>query len=82
MRHPFFSPEYQVLSAHLQEVRRSAGFTQTELAHRLGKPQSYVAKIERGERRVDVFDFIALAKALDREPGEFLRTLTSRLGAK
>jgi transcriptional regulator with XRE-family HTH domain len=41
---------------------------QQELADRLGKPQSFVAKVERGERRIDVIEFIAIATAIGRDP--------------
>jgi transcriptional regulator with XRE-family HTH domain len=38
---------------------------QQELADKLGKPQSFVAKVERGERRIE---FIAIARAIGRDP--------------
>jgi hypothetical protein len=44
------------------------GIVQQELADRLGKPQSFVAKIERGERWVDMIEFLAIAKAIGRDP--------------
>ena len=46
------------------EARRKADLTQHELAKRLKKPQSFVAKYEGGERRIDVVEFIALCRAL------------------
>jgi transcriptional regulator with XRE-family HTH domain len=48
----------------LVEARNRAGITQQELAHRLGKPQSFVSKYERQERRIDVPEFIAIAQAM------------------
>ncbi|WP_235526204.1 helix-turn-helix domain-containing protein [Caulobacter sp. Root1472] len=48
----------------LVEARKSYGLTQRELAARLGKPPSFVAKIEVGERRVDVVEFIAISRAI------------------
>ncbi len=59
---------YSKFIAVLVAARRGAGFTQQEIAERLGKPQSYVAKIEGGERRLDVVEFIALAKAINVNP--------------
>ncbi|PLX37589.1 MAG: XRE family transcriptional regulator [Hyphomicrobiales bacterium] len=58
------SDEYRKLTAILLDARNAAGLTQQEVADRLGKPQSYVAKVEGNERRIDVVEFIALAKAL------------------
>lgn len=47
--------------------------TQVELAERLGRPQSFVSKVERGERRLDVNEFCELAEALGHDPSELLR---------
>jgi ribosome-binding protein aMBF1 (putative translation factor) len=48
----------------LIEARRKAGLTQHQLAMRLEKPQSFVAKYEGGERRVDVVEFVTSAGPL------------------
>jgi transcriptional regulator with XRE-family HTH domain len=45
--------EYRALVGILRDLRRTAGLTQAQLADRLGKPQSYVSKVERGERLID-----------------------------
>ncbi|PCH99026.1 MAG: hypothetical protein COB84_00170 [Rhodobacteraceae bacterium] len=50
------------------EVRSSLKLTQQELADRLGRPQSYIAKIETGERRLDVIELVELAVAMDIQP--------------
>lgn len=42
-----------------------------------GKPQSFVSKVERGERRLDVIEFCELAKALGHDPAELLRKFVS-----
>jgi transcriptional regulator with XRE-family HTH domain len=47
----------------LVSARQAAGISQAELAKRLGKPPSYVAKIELKERRVDVVEFIEFVRA-------------------
>lgn len=60
--------DYRTLTAILTEARRKAGLTQQVVADRLGKPQSYVAKIEGNERRIDVVEFAALAKAMGIDP--------------
>jgi transcriptional regulator with XRE-family HTH domain len=46
---------------------------QQELADRLDRPQSFVAKIEGGERRIDLIEFIAIARAIGREPAGLLK---------
>jgi transcriptional regulator with XRE-family HTH domain len=46
------------------DARKSAGLTQHELAKRLNKPQSFVAKYEGGERRVDVVEFLTICRFL------------------
>ena len=62
------SDDYRKLTAILLEARNKAGLTQQEVADRLGKPQSYVAKVEGNERRIDVVEFIALSNALGMDP--------------
>ncbi|WP_245435731.1 helix-turn-helix domain-containing protein [Microvirga calopogonii] len=65
MEKTIYSQQYQRLCDLLIEARKKAGLTQVEVAERLGKPQSFVAKYEGGERRLDVVEFIAVAKALE-----------------
>jgi Helix-turn-helix len=50
----------------------SASSVVDQLADRLGKPASFIAKIEIGERRVDVVEFAAIAKALKLDPRKML----------
>lgn len=54
--------------ALLIDARKSAGLTQAQVAFRLGRPQSFVAKYENGERRIDVVEFLAIASALKADP--------------
>jgi transcriptional regulator with XRE-family HTH domain len=63
---------HRALIAILVASRREAGFTQRQLAERLKRPQSYVAKIEAGERRVDLVELVAIAKALKLDPRQLL----------
>lgn len=49
--------------------------TQAEVAHRLGKPQSYVAKYEGGERRLDVIELLDVLAVLGVQPAKLIRTL-------
>lgn len=59
-------------------ARKSAGLTQMELAQLLGKPQSYVSKYERGERRLDVLEFLTLSDLLDFDPYKVLCELSGK----
>lgn len=49
-----YSKEYRKVVDRLKKARQEAGLIQTEVAKKLGKPQSFVSKVERGERRLDV----------------------------
>jgi len=62
------SPTYKAAIAVLKDARRRAGLTQQALASRLRRPQSFVAKFERGERRIDVAEFIEIAEAMEASP--------------
>jgi transcriptional regulator with XRE-family HTH domain len=67
------SPEYARLIATLVAVRHAAGVRQQALAKKLGRPQSFIAKYEGGERRIDVIEFIAIARALGADPVKLFR---------
>lgn len=56
----FHTQEYADLIQGLIEARKSAGLTQQDVADALGKPQSYVAKIEGCERRLDIAEFVEM----------------------
>jgi transcriptional regulator with XRE-family HTH domain len=58
-------------------ARKAAGLTQHALARRLKRPQSFVAKYEGGERRLDVVEFITVAGALDADPLKLMAILLS-----
>jgi ribosome-binding protein aMBF1 (putative translation factor) len=59
------SEKYIALLVALRSARERAGLTQKEVGRRLARPQSFVAKYERGERRLDVVEFAEIAKALE-----------------
>jgi transcriptional regulator with XRE-family HTH domain len=48
----------------LVQARKDAGLTQSQLAIKLGRPQSFVSKFERGERRLDVIEFLDITHAI------------------
>jgi len=59
----------------MTSARKDAGLTQHELAKRLKRPQSFVAKYEGGERRLDVIEFLAITRAIGADPIRILRSL-------
>ena len=72
------SAEHVRLITLLTAAREKAGLTQQQLADRLGKPQSFVAKYEGGERRIDVVEFLAIARALDFDPARAVREMAAK----
>jgi transcriptional regulator with XRE-family HTH domain len=70
-----FHPNYDEFRQKLTAARKSAGLTQIGLAQKLGKPQSFVSKFERGERRLDVQEFFQVAEALNFDPFAFLKSI-------
>ena len=59
----------------LVAARKEAELTQAELSSRLNRPQSFVSKYERGERRLDVVEFREVACALGVDPVQLLAKL-------
>jgi transcriptional regulator with XRE-family HTH domain len=64
MRKSVHTGAYKVLRERLVAARHAAGLTQQQLAKKLGRPQSFVAKYEGGERRVDIVELFEIAAAL------------------
>ena len=62
------SAEYARLIEILVAARHKSGIRQQALAKKLGRPQSFIAKYESGERRIDVVEFVAIARALGADP--------------
>ncbi len=75
------SADHRHLIALLVGAREKAGLTQQQLADRLGKPQSFVAKYEVGERRIDVIEFLAISRALDLDPARTVREMSAKYKA-
>jgi transcriptional regulator with XRE-family HTH domain len=69
------SKRYKALIGLLVARRQVAGMTQSDLAARLGKSQSFVARLESGQRRITVVEFMMLAKILRFDPYKVISTL-------
>jgi transcriptional regulator with XRE-family HTH domain len=74
-----FSQNYLQFLKLLRRARIDAGLTQTDTAQRLRRPQSFVAKCESGERRVDIIELTAFCRAYHVQPEKFVRELAKRL---
>lgn len=79
MTRSVFLHSYRVLTQCIVDARTAAGVTQVELAERLRRPQSFVAKVEGGDRRLDVIEFLQITAALNVEPEPIVRAVSAAL---
>jgi transcriptional regulator with XRE-family HTH domain len=70
---------YLIVGGALAAARRKANLTQVELARRLRKPQSVVSAYEAGTRRVDLVEFLLIARTLGADPVEIFAEIVSLL---
>lgn len=75
MKKSTHSNEYAHVLQKLVEMRKAAGFTQQQLADALNREQSFIWRIEHGERRLDVVEFFWVCKAL----GQDAKTVYAKL---
>lgn len=68
-----FPARQRTIVAAIAEAREAAGLSQRQLASKLGEPSNWIQRIESLERRVDVAEFIAIARAVGADPVELLR---------
>jgi|TARA_Y100000310_G_C19982684_1_gene490537 transcriptional regulator with XRE-family HTH domain len=72
MSKSIYSKEYKKTIEKLKRARIEIGLKQEEVAEKLKKPQSYISKIERGERRIDIAELQDLAKIYKKEINYFV----------
>ena len=77
MTNSIFTERYNRFRLSLIDARKAKDLTQVDLANKLKRPQSFVSKYERGERRLDVVEFFEVARALAIDPIAFLKQLYS-----
>ncbi len=75
MQKSIYSKQAKALSLLLRGLRHEAGLTQSELAEKLGRPQSFVAKYESGQRRLDVLELLQVTQAMQADPVGLIRAL-------
>lgn len=68
MTKSIYSPEMIAVRTWLRSERLRLGLTMRELAHRLDRPHSFVQRIEEGDRRLDVVEFVWYCQALGLNP--------------
>jgi transcriptional regulator with XRE-family HTH domain len=71
------TPRHEALRAFLVERRKKAGLTQTEVAKKLGRHQSFVATVESGQRRIDVVELLDFAEAIRFDPREVIKRISA-----
>lgn len=75
-----FSHAYARFREILIQARKDAELTQSELATRLARPQSYVSKYENGERRLDLIEFLQIARFLRLDVSSVITILQDDVG--
>ena len=73
MSKTIYQDRYARLVHALREIRTQNNVTQIQLAERLGKPQSYIAKVETLERKLDIVEFVDWCKAIGADPTLLIR---------
>ncbi len=74
------SPSYKAAVGVLTAARKAAGLTQRQLADAIGRPYTVIANIERGERQIDVVEFISISRALGVEESELMAHIGQAIG--
>ena len=74
-----FKKEYKALLDQLYRLRMGSGLRQSDLAKKLGVPQSFISKVESGERRMDLIELREICKVLGSNLEEFTKELEKAL---
>lgn len=70
-----FTKKYSRFRELIISARKHANLSQVDLAHKLQRPQSFVSKYERGERRLDLIEFLEVASAIGINPLKVIKEL-------
>ena len=70
-----YHPQYVALIELLIQARKALSLTQLQSAATLGKQQSYIAKVEICERKLDVLEFIEWCRALEQVPSDLIKQI-------
>lgn len=72
MANALHRPQYELFRKLMIQARERSGLTQVQVAGALGKPQSFISKYERGDRRLDFSEFVEIADVLGIDVAEFI----------
>ncbi|WP_092130873.1 helix-turn-helix domain-containing protein [Polaromonas sp. YR568] len=70
---------YKEFLAHLKRARKAARLSQAELAASLDRHQTYVSLVERGQRQLDLLEFVKWCQRIKADPAELLTVLTDKV---
>lgn len=82
MEKSIYTEEYHTLLRLLREARERAGMTQVELAGILGQSQSFVSKVESGDRRLDLVQLHIILNALEADLVGFVTRFVAEVDGK
>ena len=68
-----YSKEHRYLVKQLKKARREAGLSQEQVANLLHRTQSYISKIESGQRKIDIVQLKKFAKIYKKDINFFLK---------
>jgi transcriptional regulator with XRE-family HTH domain len=74
-----YSEPYKQLVRRLADARKAAGLTQQFVADKLGRPQSFVAKYEQGERRLDVIELVVVCRLVGADVHELIEQVQAEV---
>ncbi len=74
-----YTDEYAVVLRLMKAARKKSGVTQVELAERLGQTQSFVSKVERGDRRLDIVQLRSILREFSVSLTQFVAQLEAEL---
>jgi len=79
MEKSIYTRDYAVLLRLLKQARERADITQVQLAKRLKLSQSFVSKMERGDRRIDVVQLRTICRIYGMTLSQFVSELETEL---
>jgi transcriptional regulator with XRE-family HTH domain len=79
MKKSFNSKEHKILVELLYQLRVSSGLRQSDLAGMLKVPQSFISKIESGERRLDLVELRTILKCYKTNIIEFATEFENKI---
>jgi len=75
-----YAEDYRAAVAWLRDRRKESGLTMREVGKRLGVHHSWIGKVEIGERRLDVAEYVRLCRAIGAEAGQGIAVIEATLG--